>query len=511
MRSYCPKIPRPVSPQAWLCLHAGAGVACLVMADWLFFKHSVGVSFALFLCFLALVCAGVNPLRANKKEIKLAISILAAGIAAVVYDFNFLSFCFGTAALALFSQILSGAKLRMWLDRARQYRRFFLVGYVWLPRDLIRAMTLWRGRRTKKPLYARLILWIIPLVFGSIFLALFAEANPIIANVLGAINLNFLWRGLSPSRVFFWLFILGLVWPYLHMPNARPGKAKAARTRNSVVDRLKLQGLFSNAVLLRSLILFNVLFAVQTCLDMAYLWGGLHLPDNLTYADYAHRGAYPLCCTALIAAAFVLAASSNFGAAGPTGRLRTLLMLWVGQNLVLVLSSLLRLDLYVAAYSLTTLRVEAFIWMGLVGLGLILISLKIYWRKSSAWLIGANALTTGVTLYLCCFVNFNLMIANYNIAHAYSQVVEGQNKLDEIYLRNLGIQVIPALDAYIKASRLNGRDVKKLERTRRFLAYTFYNEQQDWRAFGLESWSLNRYLASQGEPAASRPASGPEH
>ena len=44
---------------------------------------------------------------------------------------------------------------------------------------------------------------------------------------------------------------------------------------------------------------FNALFAVQSVSDLAYLWGGMRLPEGLSYADYAHRGAYPLIVTAL--------------------------------------------------------------------------------------------------------------------------------------------------------------------------------------------------------------------
>ena len=66
--------------------------------------------------------------------------------------------------------------------------------------------------------------------------------------------------------------------------------------------------LFGKAAILRSLIVFNLMFAVQTMLDAAYLWGGVALPDGMSYASYAHRGAYPLIVTALLAAGFVLVA-----------------------------------------------------------------------------------------------------------------------------------------------------------------------------------------------------------
>jgi hypothetical protein len=59
---------------------------------------------------------------------------------------------------------------------------------------------------------------------------------------------------------------------------------------------------------LRSLVIFNAMFLVQNILDAMYLWGGKQLPAGLTYADYAHRGAYPLMATALLTAVFVLLA-----------------------------------------------------------------------------------------------------------------------------------------------------------------------------------------------------------
>ena len=62
--------------------------------------------------------------------------------------------------------------------------------------------------------------------------------------------------------------------------------------------------------------------------------------------------------------------------------IRPLVYLWVGQNVLLVASSILRLDLYVDIYMLTYCRIAAFIWMGLVALGLILIVARIVLNRS---------------------------------------------------------------------------------------------------------------------------------
>ena len=124
--------------------------------------------------------------------------------------------------------------------------------------------------------------------------------------------------------------------------------------------------------------------------------------------------------------------------------MRWLLLLWVGQNVVLLGSSLLRLNLYVSVYSLTHLRIAAFIWMGLVAVGFLLLVARLAWGKSNAWLVATNAAVAGLTLYACSFVNFADVIARYNIAHSAPVLAEGR-PLDEQYICQLGSHVLPAL------------------------------------------------------------------
>ena len=76
----------------------------------------------------------------------------------------------------------------------------------------------------------------------------------------------------------------------------------------------------------RSLILFNALFALQSGLDLVYLWGGASLPDGMSHAEYAHRGAYPLIVTALLAAGFVLIAMRPGGPAEQSRLIRPLVL-----------------------------------------------------------------------------------------------------------------------------------------------------------------------------------------
>jgi Domain of unknown function (DUF4173) len=68
------------------------------------------------------------------------------------------------------------------------------------------------------------------------------------------------------------------------------------------------------------------------------------------------------------------------------------------QNILLVIASMFRLDLYAGAFSLTYLRLAAFIWTGLVAAGLLLILIQIMQRKPISWLLTANAATLAIPL-----------------------------------------------------------------------------------------------------------------
>ena len=194
---------------------------------------------------------------------------------------------------------------------------------------------------------------------------------------------------------------------------------------------------FSLASVTLSLFAFNAIFAVQNGLDLAYLWSGAALPDGMTLAAYAHRGAYPLIATALLAALFVLLTLRPGSDMAASPLLRRLVYLWIAQNVLLVASTMLRTLDYVDAYSLTRLRIAALLWMALVALGLLLICFRIWRDRSSRWLINANCAAAAALLGVCAFVDLGAVAAGWNVRH--TREVGGRGALlDLCYLNNLG-------------------------------------------------------------------------
>lgn len=463
-------------------------VAMAALADWLFYGHGVGISAALFAVALALGSLLANASILNRKQLPLACVLLLAALVPAIEEFNAASLTFIMLALGVFLLLTTNRDRHHLGERAAALYDLYLVGPFRFLRDAVGACNL-------PALKTGFAVWFIPAALGGVFVFLLVSANPLLEKWIRLLNPGNTASYISAGRVLFWALALSLVWPFIQVrwsgKRAMPtGLAEAAALAQAVPSGQN--NFFGVATILRSLILFNLLFAVQTILDAVYLWGNATLPADISYASYAHRGAYPLIVTALLAAGFVLAAMRPGGPAEQSQVIRPLVYLWVVQNVLLVLSSILRLDLYVQIYLLTWWRVAAFIWMMLVALGLVLIVARIVLNRSNGWLIRANLVTLTATLYACSLINFVAIIADYNVSHSREAAGRGVS-IDLNYLFSLGPQALPAID---RAITLRGLDPTLVSR-RGCLVEQQVKDTAFWRSWGFRSWRLQRALGVQ--------------
>jgi len=450
-----------------------AAAALVVLADRLFLFHEPGWTLGLFALAWTLAVALCLPATRRHPAARGCL-LLAGGLAAVLVDDpNPLAALLFPVALSS-AALLPGGAFRDaggWLLGGIVHG---LTGIVRPVRDLGRLARL-RERRGSGGIGAAVRLLALPLAGGGLFLALFAAANPLVAAAFDGLRLPF--PGEVIGHVIFAALILALVWPSL-----RPGGWRPAVT---IADRAPPVALPVGTIAL-SLLVFNALFAVENALDLVFLWSGASLPSGVTLADYAHRGAYTLIVTALLAAAFVLVALHPRSDAASSRTVRRLLVLWMAQNLLLVASSARRLAGYVAAYSLTELRIAAFAWMALVAVGLLLVCRRLVAGRSARWLINANALAAGLVLVAASAVDLGAMAATYNVRHA------GQGaKLDLCYLARLGPSaLLPVIEL---ERRARGPLKAQVAGIRALKVAQIAAEQADWHAW---TWRNARRLAA---------------
>jgi hypothetical protein len=419
---------RPFSRASfWLKALIGALLAGL--ADALFFNTGGGATVGVFAFAWLAGLIAVRPGLARDPRALTALAA-AAGFALVLVDRP------GWLAWALFVLMLAIGALSARVKRDepawRWTQRLVVAGAVSLAGPTIDLIRLGRLRRRGKGERASplglLKLVLLPLVGGAVFLALFASANPLIADGLNRLRLPPL-SGETILRAILWTIVLIMV-----------GAVFRPRWRGRLIalPTLRAAGMpgVTGASITLSLIVFNAVFALQNGLDVAFLWSGAPLPGDLTLARYAHRGAYPLIGTALLAGLFVLVALRPGSETARKPLVRGLVVLWVAQNMLLVASSLLRTANYVEAFGLTRFRLVAMIWMVMVGIGLLLICWRMLRDHDGHWLIDANARLALVVLAALSIVDLGAITAAWNVRHA--REVDGTGAwLDVGYLRSL--------------------------------------------------------------------------
>ena len=408
-------------------LKIGVTAALVTAFDWLFPENIEGMDVGLFaLAWLIGLILARRDVRHGRFDVAVAIALAGILCVALAYDPGPLAFLLFLCALSLAALLPRTARFD---DAWRWAARLALHGLTGAAKpvvDLARLVAA-RPRGKRRTLQSVAAMLALPAIGTVLFTALFANANPLIADALGRLQLP------SIGKLVEWTLVTFLVWPML-----RP---HAIVTRIAIAEpAVALPGTSLPSVLI-ALTLFNLLFGIENGLDIAFLWSGAPLPSGTSLADYAHKGAYPLIATALLAGLLVLTMLRPGSQSGSSRWARRLVALWVAQNIFLVASSALRTIDYIEAYDLTAWRIAALLWMGLVAVGLALICWRIWFARSARWLINANALVAALVLIPCCFLDLGSISAYWNVRHA-REVGGGGSEIDLGYLRRIGASAL---------------------------------------------------------------------
>lgn len=496
----------PTEPTIWNSRTGASALALaalIVVGDVLLWYHSSGVNILVFFVAVIVAIAALHPGKLAEGRTVLLLVVALLGVAPFIETLSPWALLIAQGGITLLALGISD-NLPGFEKWGGAFTRFGLLAPFRLIEDGFRLLIQSGQEKVGGRVLRGALVWVVPVVFAIVFVCLFAAANPVIEYALRTIRIDKLLDLLDPSRIMLWGLIAVGSWPLLapkllHWTPLPQMQGPTLPRPESV--------LFGRSAILNSLILFNALFAVQTVLDLVYLWGGVRLPDDISYAVYAHRGAHPLIVTALLAAAFVLAAMRKDGPGQTSPLIRNLVYLWIAQNVWLVISSVLRLKLYVEVYYMSEMRVAAFIWMGLVAVGLVLIVVKIALNRTNAWLVMSNVAVLSVTLWGVAWVDLQSWIAFYNVRHSYEVTGEGV-PLDQYYLYDLGPEAIPAIDELLRTGvhsdpsslttfRLQREELADRVVRRDWDAKTVQVFARSWHGWTWRQERLETYLLSQ--------------
>ncbi|SLN24082.1 DUF4153 domain-containing protein [Ruegeria meonggei] len=463
----------------------GALALLVLMGDQLFWGHKPGLSLAIFAwC----IFAAANLDASDRRRTLPAAGILLLMTLPVLEHVQLLSLSFlvlglfGAVAMLHLPDTVGVRATGPWLAAAtlRLMGRLPTAGLL----DCAAQMRIWRNRHrlsdqtSQSSVRAFIRNWAFPLGGVLVLSTLLISANPVLEHMLIRMLhvdidvFTLVWRCLL------WVGLGLLIWPFLS------ATAPSSAVNLSVPSWDSSRVLNAGSVF-RALVLFNLMLALQSVMDISILSGRAALPEGMSHATYAHRGAYPLLATALLAGTFALAARPFLN---QNPALKPLLLLWLTQNVLLTLSAAFRLNLYIGAFGLTYLRVYALIWMGLVALGLAMVTWQVLRERSSGWLVLRIAALGVGTLYVCTFVNFAALIATDTLSRA---AHSGKtDRTDWVYVCSLGHTAATAIVAQTKRQPLLhipgwAFDCVHPEPT-----------QLNWREWDFRTARVNGYLAT---------------
>ncbi|NTE02026.1 DUF4173 domain-containing protein [Agrobacterium tumefaciens] len=501
-----------------------------LLFNFLFWKERLALNLLIYSIFiLAVTCLNPNII----KRMKFKIYALAHLMAAILVVINNTDLSIATYYISLL--VFVG------ISHNQQIRTVFAAGLaaiiqmITTPYNAINNLSkVSIGNFNLKPIFRLIKFIVIPVIAVIFFTCLYASANELFAHYVDIILnsifnffekiLQFFFEDLDIERFFYFCFGLlltgGLLLPFLNksLENAelkareqliRIRRGSAQKTLWYLFMETFAGNLLSRKMALKTeyiigVIMFvalNLLLLLLNTIDVTTLWFGYKPAGNFSGA--LHEGTNSLIFSIVMAMAVIsyfFRGNLNFYSKSKT--LKTLAIIWMVQNIILIISVLIRDGYYIEFYGLTHKRIGVLVFALLCMIGLTTVYLKIAKQKTLFYLLKINGSIWFILLLAFSIINWDVAIAKYNLSQS------EKISLDADYLLSLSDKTLPLLDKnraklhYTPAKVFNEREIAKPQTA------SFYNDQLDeriayfkeryekvsWLSWNLQDWNAARYF-----------------
>ena len=333
--------------------------------------------------------------------------------------------------------------------------------------------------------FKKVLLISIPLLITLLFFQLYRASNPIFNEFASKINFNFISLGWIAFTLGGFILLYGFFYHKQVSEIAiydEGGKinlqAKEHENFNLFGKEIDLNDEnFSGKILF---LLLNVLLLLVNALDFNFIFINQILPKGLSYSDFVHQGTGTLITSIIVAISIILfyfRGSLNFYEQSNT--IKILAYCWIVQNVLLLVSTAFRNELYIAVYGLTYKRIGVYVYLLLAFLGLTTTFIKILKLKSNHFLFRTNGWLFYGVLVIACFFNWDVIITSYN--------TNVPAQIEKTYLVGLSDKTLPQL-----FELENNSDLKKKEFVNK--NYANYSDYADYIAPSNYEQELSRKL-----------------
>jgi hypothetical protein len=445
-------------------------IAGAIVFNIVFWQEKIAVNMVIFDAFVLWSVFYLYPSALSKPGTRLLLPLHLVTLAAVVVHNTFLS------KLACCTTLLLVMAFVQYLHRSVWYAAgSALMNIVLMVVSFFEELAgLKRGKLPSLGLrrVARFI--IIPLMIAGVFVGLYSLANTVFMNAVNdaAIAISnffshfFSW--FSWGRFGFLLAGIFITGALLLKANVNFFSEKDAEQSNSLwrkknnMVQWKQSGLFDlltlfmgrfangmlalrneNTVGIISLAMLNGLLCCINVIDIVYVWFGFTYHSNINLSAYVHEGAGLLIFSivlAMLVLLFFFRGNLNFYKKNKW--LRYGAYLWILQNIVLVISVLIRDCYYFVHMGMAYKRIGVVVFLLLVMAGLVTVFVKIHYRKTNYYLLRVNAWFAIVVLVISSCIHWDEWIASSNLSR------KGTIPVDVNFLLSLSDKTLPIIEKH---------------------------------------------------------------
>ena len=396
-------------------------LTALITYCYLFYEQSAGINFLLFDIVLLLSMLVIDrSLIKSSSWVVVSLGALVSACGIVLYG-NALSVFGNVFSLLLLTHL--GMKQGCSLVFA-----FLQVGYSYITMSYAAVEKRFFSSETsgeaKAPegMLGNMLRIAVPVVIGLVFLVVYRLASPVFNEFINNLSFDFL------SWKFIWFTIVGFVllagyfyprsWQALLQTDKQAADVLPGQLNEKEFSIFNDAGKeYSAGTLLFCLL--NGLLLLVNLLDINFILRGGKLPDGMNHSEYVHQGVNSSIFSMLMAILVTLYFfRGNLNFIAKNKLIKALALIWIFQNAALAGTCIYKNWIYIYDCGLTYKRIEVYVYLLLVFVGLCTTWIKITALKSNWYLLRRNTWAIYVVLIVSTLFHWDRIIISYNATHA---------------------------------------------------------------------------------------------
>lgn len=317
--------------------------------------------------------------------------------------------------------------------------------------DFFNAIFSKKRRSIRLLSYLKII--VLPILVILVFLLIYYNSNDYFAELMDSLFSGF-------SMIFDWIpqlnfilvitFLIGVIiavsaiYSRVNSRISRSEENKSEiliRKRNSLTINNRTLGLkneYKSGVFL--LIALNLMLLVFNYSDISKIWFSYEWNGDFL-RDFVHSGTYLLIVSLVLSIIIVLYYfRKNINFYKKNKLLKILTYIWLTQNFVLVISLFIRNSIYIQNFALAYKRIGVYLFLIATCILLYTIFVKVIRKKSFHYLFKINSISIYTILILNTTINWDVIIAKYNVDAYQTSFVEME------FLLDLSNKALPYID-----------------------------------------------------------------